>query len=194
MGTFWHAGGFGLIDIFGARVLARSLTSLDMHPAALQPADLLKQTTETRTKRSGPGGQHRNKTETAVVLVHRPTGISAEGSERRSQAENRAVALKRLRMKLAVEHRTPAKPSGPSDLWRSRTRGRQLVISASHEDFPALVAEALDHLQEAQWQVSPAAQKLGVTTSQLIGLFKKAPVAWAAVNKHRLAMGLPALK
>lgn len=165
-----------------------------MHPAALKPADLLKHVTESRTKRSGPGGQHRNKVETAVLLIHKPTGISAEGSERRSQAENRQVALKRLRIKLAVEHRTPAAPSGPSGLWLSRTRGQKLVISASHEDFPALLAEALDHLREAQWQVSPAAQKLGVTTSQLIGLFKKAPVAWAAVNKHRAAMGLPALK
>lgn len=185
---------FFLISL-AVQTLARSLTSSQrMHPAALEPTDLLKHVTETRTKRSGPGGQHRNKTETAVVLVHRPTGISSEGSERRSQAENRAVAFKRLRMKLAVEHRTSASPTGPSDLWRSRTRGRQVVISASHEDFPALVAEALDQLQEAQWQVSPAAQKLGVTTSQLIGLFKKAPVAWAAVNNHRLAMGLPAIK
>lgn len=165
-----------------------------MHPAAISPVDLLKACVETRTKRSGPGGQHRNKVETAVVLVHRPTGISAEASERRSLAENREVAVKRLRLKLALEHRTPAKPSGPSELWLSRTRGRQLVVSPEHDDYPALVAEALDRLQEARWQVSPAAQKLGVTTTQLIGLLKKAPVARAAVNKHRLAMGLPALK
>ena len=165
-----------------------------MHPAALDSADLLKACSEVRTKRSGPGGQHRNKTETAVIVLHKPTGISAEASERRSQAENRTVAFRRLRLKLAVEHRTPAKPEGPSDLWRSRTRGRKLVISVSHDDFPALLAEALDHLQEAQWQISPTAQKLGVTTSQVIGLFKKAPAAWAAVNTYRLAVGLPALK
>jgi len=54
-----------------------------MHPATLEPADLHRQVTETQTKRSGLGGQHRNKTETAVVLVHRPTGISAEWPERR---------------------------------------------------------------------------------------------------------------
>jgi hypothetical protein len=165
-----------------------------MHPAALTLADLLKQVTETRTKRSGPGGQHRNKTETAVVLVHRPTGISAEGSERRSQAENRQVALKRLRLKLAIEHREPASSSGPSELWLFRTRGRQLVISASHDDYPAMLAEALDRLRGTGWQISPAARELGVSTSQLIGLFKKAPAAWMAVNKHRLAIGLPVVK
>lgn len=165
-----------------------------MHPAALSTLGLLKHVTESRTRRSGPGGQHRNKTETAVVLVHRPTGISAEGSERRSQAENRQVALRRLRMKLAVEHRTSANPSGLSDLWLSRVRGRHLVISAGHEDYPALVAEALDRLHETGWQVSAAARMLGVSPSQLIRLFKKAPAAWARVNEHRLAIGLPALK
>ncbi|MEI6355559.1 MAG: peptide chain release factor-like protein [Verrucomicrobiota bacterium] len=39
-------------------------------------------------------------TVTAVVLVHVPTGIAAEASERRSQHENRGVALKRLRLRL----------------------------------------------------------------------------------------------
>lgn len=165
-----------------------------MHPAALSIPDLLKHVTESRTKRSGPGGQHRNKTETAVVLVHRPTGISAEGSERRIQAENRQVALKRLRLKLAVEHREPASSLGPSELWLSRVRSRQLVISASHDDYPPLLAEALDRLQGTQWQIAPAAQELGVSTSQLIGLFRKTPAAWAAVNKHRLSVGLPVLK
>jgi hypothetical protein len=164
-----------------------------MHPAALATPDLLKHVTETRTKRSGPGGQHRNKTQTAVVLVHEPTGISAEASERRSQNENRQVALKRLRLKLAIEHREPAGIQA-SELWRSRVRGRQLVISASHPDFPALLAEALDRLHAEHWQVAPAAHKLAISTSQLLGLFKKAPAAWAAVNKQRQSVGLPGLK
>ena len=165
-----------------------------MHPATLETADLLAHVTERRTRRSGPGGQHRNKVQTAVVLVHQPTGISAAGSERRSQAENRAVALRRLRMKLAVEHRAPARPAGPSARWLTRVRGGKLVISAGHDDFPALVAEALDELQAARWHIAAAAGKLGVTTSQLTGLLRKAPAAWAVVQGQRLSGGLPALK
>jgi hypothetical protein len=164
------------------------------HPAALPCADLLKACGEARTKRSGPGGQHRNTVETAVILVHQPTGISADASERRSQAENRNVALTRLRLKLALEHRTPADPSGPSRLWRSRNRARQLVISAYHEDYPSLVTEALDQLQVTGFEIAPAAEKLGVSGTQLVRLFKKSPVGWATLNKHRTALTLPALK
>lgn len=164
-----------------------------MHPAALPAADLLEHTREIRTKRSGPGGQHRNKTETAVILVHAPTGISAEAAERRSQAENRQVALARLRLKLALEHREPA-GAAMSAAWRRRIRGRQLVISSEHRDFPAILAEALDQLQEARFEIAPAAESLGVTATQLVRLFKKCPAAWVALNKHRLASGLPALK
>ena len=69
-----------------ARLPQRSTPSLDddalMHPAAIAADDLLQACTETRTKRSGPGGQHRNKVETAVILHHDQTGVSAEASER----------------------------------------------------------------------------------------------------------------
>lgn len=45
---------------------------------------------------SGPGGQHRNTTDSAVRIRHLPTGIVAQASESRSQLRNREVALQRL--------------------------------------------------------------------------------------------------
>jgi len=164
-----------------------------MHPAAIPPDSLLADVQEMHTRRSGPGGQHRNKVQTAVVLVHRPTGIAAEAAERRSQSENRRVALGRLRLKLALEHRTPAS-TAPSARWQDRVQGRQLAVAVDHPDYPALVAEALDQLQAQGLDMPVAAAALGVTTTQLLKLFKKTPVAWMTLNRLRVGLGLPVLK
>ncbi|NBX29072.1 peptide chain release factor-like protein [bacterium] len=162
------------------------------HPAALPIAELLRQCSEIRTRRSGPGGQHRNKVETAVGLAHLPTRVTAEASERRSQAENRSVAVARLRLKLAVEHREPA-AGAPSPLWQSRCRGGRLTIAATHADYPSLVAEALDQLAAATGDLGTAAVLLGVTPSQLAKLLAKAPAAWTAFSRLRGAHGRPPL-
>jgi len=51
-------------------------------------------------KASGPGGQHRNKRETAVRVRHLPSGISALATEHRFQARNKVLALRRLELKV----------------------------------------------------------------------------------------------
>lgn len=61
-------------------------------------------------KGSGPGGQHRNKTESAVRLKHRETGIVAQASERRSQGQNMGIALERLRVLLEKFYAPPPPP------------------------------------------------------------------------------------
>lgn len=54
---------------------------------------------------SGPGGQHRNVTDSAVRIRHLPTGIVAQASESRSQVQNREVAMERLRVALEKRER-----------------------------------------------------------------------------------------
>lgn len=67
---------------------------------ALTDEALLKECSEEFFIAGGPGGQHRNKTETGVRLTHHVTGTVITATERRSQLQNRGVALERLRQRL----------------------------------------------------------------------------------------------
>ncbi|MEZ6110512.1 MAG: peptide chain release factor-like protein [Pirellulaceae bacterium] len=159
------------------------------HPCELAVESLERECSIRFGRRSGPGGQHRNKVETAVILTHQPTGVSAEASERRSQAANRGMALQRLRVNLALAIRTSRGGSSPTDRWTSHRHGQRLAVSSRHEDFPALLAEALDVLAEQQDELPAAAERLGVSGSQLVRLLKLEPRALDALNQRRQARG-----
>jgi len=79
---------------------------------------------------SGPGGQRRDKKETAVRLRHLPSGVTVVASERRSQATNLEIAFNRLRAKLArlsrpVKRRVRTKPPVSALQQRLERKRRQ---------------------------------------------------------------------
>jgi len=84
--------------------------------------ELERQCTVEFTRAGGPGGQHRNKTETAVRLTHTPSGLVVVAADSRSQAQNRRNALLRLAERLqeieqeeaAAKKRSQRKPTRPS--------------------------------------------------------------------------------
>ncbi len=96
---------------------------------ALDDAALLAECDEEFYTAGGPGGQHRNKTESGVRLTHRATELSVSATERRSQAQNRAAALERLREGLRLlsfvpKKRKPTRPSRGSQRRRIEAKQR----------------------------------------------------------------------
>src|SRR5215472_3315452 len=78
--------------------------------AGLSDAQLLAQCAVDTYRASGPGGQKRNKTSSAVRLRHPPSGLMVIAEESRSQHENRARALRRLRQALYLKVRDELPP------------------------------------------------------------------------------------
>ncbi|QDV47396.1 Peptide chain release factor 2 [Stieleria neptunia] len=162
------------------------------HPAVID-SDRLLESCELRTqRRSGPGGQHRNKTSSGAFLTHRPTGLVGEATERRSQAQNRDVALQRLRYLLAIEVRTPS-PLDPSG-WqadrdeatiRQRYTNHSFRLNESNGDKPAVLALVLNDLWTAGGQPSLIAETWAVSTSKVVSLIRSYAPALTWVNRVR---------
>jgi hypothetical protein len=165
-------------------------------PLALPDADLLADCDQETLRASGPGGQHRNKTESAVRLRHRETGVVAQASERRSQHENRARALERLRAKIALEVRRPVDLQAyapPPELLNILPSARQQVRGRNPAFWPGARA-LLDLLAAEGWAVAPAAARLGLSTGQLSRLILGEPDLVRTVNAQRAAHGMAPLR
>ena len=85
--------------------------------------ELLRECEVDTFRSSGPGGQHVNKTESAVRLRHTPSGVVVTSQEERSQHRNKAICLQKLRKKIERLNYRPAKrvPTRISRSAKNRT-------------------------------------------------------------------------
>ncbi len=134
-------------------------------------------------KGSGNGGQKRNKTSSAVRVRHLATGLTAEDCSERSQHRNRAAALAKLRMELALHlRRLPAQPPERS------------VTALEHPDYPMWCARVLDVFEEHGFDHKPAAEALAVSPTALVKLLARDPRLFQFVNQERARRGLTILR
>jgi hypothetical protein len=165
--------------------------------ANLTDAQLLAQCAVDTYRASGPGGQKRNKTSSAVRIRHLASGLIVIAEESRSQHENRARALRRLRHALYLQVREELAPEtlAPEAL-AARPEYEGVVGSAGRlhlgikdPRFWPVVGLVLDVLQAVQGRVSEAAAALGVSTGNLVDFLQSDDKVWQTANQLRAQFG-----
>ena len=162
---------------------------------------LLRQCRFETLRVSGPGGQHRNRRDTAVRLTHGPTGLVAQASEQRSQLRNRREALRRLRATIALEHRRPLAlaqyappPALEAILPPVPGRNARDRIGPKHRDYWTGVQALLDLFVAVGGSVSETAERVGLSTGALSRFLLADPRLVRAVNGWRESRGMRPLR
>jgi hypothetical protein len=177
-----------------------------LHPrsswTSLTDAQLLAQCQVDTYRASGPGGQKRNKTSSAVRLRHAPSGLIVIAEESRSQHENRLRALRRLRQALYLKIREdlPVDSLTPEALQRreeykeARKANGRLDLGRKDPRFWPTVGLVLDVLSAVQARVSDAAGILSISTANLIDFLAVEPKVWEQANHLRARFGQKPLR
>ena len=100
-----------------------NVTFPEPFPIPVTDEELLAQCRVETFMAGGKGGQHQNRTESGVRLVHLPTGVLVISREERSQHRNKSIALERLRRKLEKRNRRP-KPRRPTKVPKAEKERR----------------------------------------------------------------------
>jgi hypothetical protein len=160
---------------------------------------LIAQCDVDRYRASGPGGQHRNKTDSAVRLRHRATGVSAIAEDSRSQLDNKAHAVRRLRSAIALEIREPVALDAftPSPRLAAFVAAGTAPLGARTRttgEYWAAYAELLDLLVAGDLEIAATAARLGITTGALSKLLLHDEQVGRAVNDLRRARRMRPLR
>jgi hypothetical protein len=151
---------------------------------------------------SGPGGQKRNKTSSAVRIRHPPSGLIVIAEESRSQHENRARALRRLRQALFLKIRdhlsgealTPAAVQALPEYASARDAAGRLHLGRKDPRYWLAVGVVLDVLLAVEARVGEAAELLGTSTGNLIDFLQSDDKVWEQANHLRSQFGQKPLR
>jgi hypothetical protein len=161
----------------------------------LSDQQLLDQCSVDTYRASGPGGQKRNKTSSAVRLRHGPSGLIVIAEESRSQHENKARALRRLRKQLFLKIRQPFPPEDAAAVaFLESLRSRSWKLRPKEADFWPAVGLCLDALMVHEGRLREAAAALGTSTARLVEVLASEPKVWEQANHLRRQFGHKPLK
>jgi hypothetical protein len=163
--------------------------------AGLTDAQLLAQCAVDTYRASGPGGQKRNKTSSAVRLRHGPTGLTVIAEESRSQHQNRARALRRLREALYLKLREEVRPEAVAAVVApARDAEGRIRLGRKDPRFWPVAGVVLDVLVAVGGRVGEAAEVLGLSTGNLIDLLAAHEKVWEQANRLRGRFGHKVLR
>ena len=156
---------------------AAAEAAAEVRPSAMKPGrdiflaqpdeKLLAECAVETYRSSGPGGQHRNKRDSAVRLTHRPTGVVVTATERRSQHENRHRALARLRRAIAFRVRQTVsvpRPAVPRCVPEVSGTQEKVVIPSERSESRNLAVQIAKRQRPRR---DPSAS-LGVTSKEAL--------------------------
>ncbi len=160
---------------------------------------LIAQSEVDRYRASGPGGQHRNKTDSAVRLRHKLSGITAIGEDSRSQSENKLHAVRRLRAAIALGVREPVNLDAyvPSARLAAMIAAGTAPLGAKTKltgEYWAGIAEVLDLLVAGGLEIAATAQRLGITTGAMSKFLLHDEAVARVVNDLRRAAQMRPLR
>jgi len=151
----------------------------------MSPNELLKACTIKGYRGGGPGGQHRNKTNTGVRLKLNGYNLEIKSCESRSANENKTHALHRMRMTIALEIRED--PKMASLLKFPGSNGH---IQPSNSGFASFIADVLDIIAANKGDTKVAARAFGLSNSALTRILHQDKAILAKVQKLRHPNGL----
>jgi hypothetical protein len=161
----------------------------------LSDSQLLAQCEIDTYRASGPGGQKRNKTSSAVRLRHSPSGLRVIAEESRSQHENKAKALRRLRQAFFLQVREPladdelAALAERAEVVQAKTGAGRLDVGPRDARFWPAVGLVLDVLEATEARVADAARHLGISTGNVIDFLRVDAKVWQQANDMRGRFG-----